>query len=325
MQKQGAQSISKQLQIARRLRVVMPLIMIGLTMILEVAEQLSYSQGGTSEGLHHGMLLELILFGLIGPTLVFLGFHWVTIMIQDLEAVRSNERELHAKLEEEAAVTQALLAQTIQVQEAERQRVARELHDSIGQHLTAFLLVSQMADRTDNDALTVHAEKAATNALESMRRLILDLRPALLDAQGLMPAIRQSAEDALCKHGILLDVKVSGRARPLPPDAETALFRISQEAFTNILHHAGAENVWVEMVYTAETAVLQIRDDGCGFVRENGRVRPSGNGSTGLGLLSMRERAAQVGAALVVASTAGEGTMITVTVPLETAVVKEMV
>ncbi|MEJ2750171.1 MAG: histidine kinase, partial [Anaerolineae bacterium] len=143
-------------------------------------------------------------------------------IVERLEVARASEKDLRQKLERETEARRELLAATVRSQEAERQRVARELHDGIGQPLTAFLLTSEthQDDLRDNPALD-HARRAAANTLDSMRRLILDLRPSLLDAQGLLPALRKCAHDTLKPAGIQVELTAVGQPHAIPAEAKT--------------------------------------------------------------------------------------------------------
>lgn len=303
-------------RLARRLRIAFPLLLVLLAFLIEVIEEIqgTHSHFGPG-GPHEGFYLEVFTFGFLSPVLVGLGFHRIVKIIEQLEAARASEKELRQRLERETEARRELLAATVRSQEAERQRVARELHDGIGQPLTAFLLTSQAHrdDLNDNPALE-HARQAASTTLDSMRRLILDLRPSLLDAQGLLPALRQCAHDTLRPAGIEVTVTAVGLPYPLSDEAETALFRIGQESFTNILRHARASTAHVQISYEPDQIQFVIKDDGQGITQsqnenENGR-------SLGLGLLSMKERTEQIGGQFHLQSQPGEGTTIAIHVPL---------
>lgn len=303
-------------RLARRLRIAFPLLLVLIAFLIEVIEEIRgpHSHFGPG-GPHEGFFLEVFTFGVLSPILVGLGFHWIMKVVEQLEAARSSEKEIRLKLERETENRRELLVATVRSQEAERQRVARELHDGIGQPLTAFLLTSELnQDELCANPALAHARRAASSTLDSMRRLILDLRPSLLDAQGLLPALRQCAHDTLNPAGIEVQVTAVGQPSPIPDEAETALFRIGQESCTNILRHAKASQTQIQLKYLPQLVELTIMDDGQGIYQsQNG----NGNGSSlGLGLLSMKERTEQIGGQFQLQSQPGKGTTISVTVPI---------
>lgn len=302
-------------RLAHRLRIAFPLLLLALAFTIELIEEIQ----GTHihfgpQGPHDGFYLEIFAFGILAPLLVGLGFHWIAKVVEQLEAARANEEALRRKVEANDQSRRNLLAATIQQQEAERQRVARELHDGIGQPLTAFLLTSKInLEAKSEDPLLAHARRAATNTLDSMRRLILDLRPSLLDQQGLLPALRQCANDTLTPAGINVSVTAVGQPRPIPDEVKTALFRIGQESFTNILRHAQAQNAAVQLKYTPDHLIFVVSDDGQGF---DIKTNNSNSSSLGLGLLSMKERTEQIGGYFEMESQPGNGAKIMVTIQL---------
>lgn len=303
-------------RLARRLRVVFPLLLVFLAFCIEAIEEIRgiHSHFGPG-GPHEGFFMEVFTFGVLSPILVGLGFHWIVKVVEQLEAARASEKELRQKLERETEARRELLAATVRGQEAERQRVARELHDGIGQPLTAFLLTSDMseAELAKNPALA-HARRAASSTLDSMRRLILDLRPSLLDAQGLLPALRQCAHDTLKPAGIEVAVTAVGQPASIPDETETALFRIGQESCTNILRHAQASQAQIQLSYDPGQVRLTVQDNGRGICPSQ-----SGDGdgrSLGLGLLSMKERAEQVGGHFHLQSQPEKGTTVSISVPI---------
>jgi signal transduction histidine kinase len=221
--------------------------------------------------------------------------------------------------QEDSAAARALLWQaTVQAQEAERRRVARQLHDELAQSLTGLLMsLDALAPRLARSDADVRKQLERTRAivataLDQTRRLILDLRPSMLDDMGLVSATRWYAESHLSDRGALVVFQSEGPARRLSSEIETALFRIAQEAIHNVARHAGARQAAVRLLWTAESVTLVVEDDGRGFEPAAVRVDASG---TGLGLLGMRERADLVGGHLAVTSQPGAGTRIEVFVP----------
>jgi PAS domain S-box-containing protein len=203
----------------------------------------------------------------------------------------------------------ALSRKLIEVQEAERRAVARELHDDFGQVLTALRLNLQRrsSDEKDNIALV-------DGAIARMRDLALDLRPPQLDDLGLESSLRWYVEREAARAGLKLQLSLD----PLPlepaPTVATACFRIVQEALTNVLRHAGANAVSVELRAAGGHLEVVVRDDGVGFDVVDARKRAVRGDSQGI--LGMRERAELVGGALEIVSTPGNGTAVRARFPL---------
>jgi two-component system sensor histidine kinase UhpB len=236
-------------------------------------------------------------------------------------AVRRALEERHAR-ERHLAMQRRLKllsSRLIEVQEHERRRIARELHDDIGQALTALKIqlesfAAASADRAMRERLAASAETAA-HALERVRLLSLSLRPPQLDDLGLAAALRshldrQAAVGRLTPHFEARDVP-----RNLPPEVETACFRVAQEAINNVLRHAEADNVWVRLDGARRRLVLTVRDDGKGFDPE-AALRGAAGGAS-LGLASMEERATLARGALEVRAAPGCGTTVTASFALE--------
>jgi len=248
-----------------------------------------------------------------------------------LEAISEGKRELEKRVQERTRELESLyqelrrkeelrgelLKKVIVAQEEERRRIARELHDETSQALAALLLSVEtgLQGAPQEVRERLHRIKAlADRTLDSIHRLIFDLRPSVLDDLGLVSALRWSAESRLEPMGIDLSFEVIGSERRLPPEIETALFRIGQEAITNIARHAEAEGVRITVEFGEEGVRLQVEDDGKGFDPEE--VTGSVKGTRGLGLLGMRERTALLGGTLTIQSEPGKGTRVTVEVPL---------
>ncbi|MBI4498457.1 MAG: hypothetical protein HY689_11225 [Chloroflexi bacterium] len=234
-----------------------------------------------------------------------------------LEERQRWEHALEQQVEERTQEVRLLLGKVISAQEEERRRVSRELHDGAAQYLATLLVVMDglqerlvRAGWTD-DPLVVQAAEQARSALQEIRRLILDLRPAALDDLGLVPALRWYAESRCSRVGLPFTFTVIGRERRLDPALETALFRIAQEAITNVLKHAAARQVGIVLAFDAERLRISVEDDGRGF-----DPAALAGGAEGAGLDGMRERAALVGGSLEIHSGPGAGTRVTATVPL---------
>jgi signal transduction histidine kinase len=210
-------------------------------------------------------------------------------------------------------VSRDTVRRVVEAQELERARLARELHDETGQALTSILLglrsLEDGPDSHDNGAAVAELRQLVVSTLQDVRRLAVELRPAALDDFGLVPAIERLRDIVEETGDISVDVQSELSDDRLPADAETALYRIAQEAFTNVLKHAGAARVTVKLSRRDDVVTLAVHDDGEGF--DSASVR---EGS--LGLLGMRERVALLGGRLTIDSTEGAGTMLTAEVPV---------
>jgi signal transduction histidine kinase len=232
----------------------------------------------------------------------------IGLVVTDMTEARRNEEMLRA-----------LTHRVVQVQEAERGRVARELHDGITQMLCAILfhskaLVASLSSR-DGPAKgeAMKLREMAGKAAEEVERISHNLRPSVLDHLGLVAALRATSTEFAERTGVSVKLACAPLAARLPADTELALYRILQEALRNVEKHARARHVTVRL--RQRTFVqLAIKDDGIGFDPDH---HPAGrNGKGGLGLLSMRERATYVGGALKVKSVRRAGTEIEVRIPL---------
>lgn len=211
---------------------------------------------------------------------------------------------------------QSLSRRLVEVQEAERHYVARELHDEAGQALTSLMFglgqLEQELDRPQRSARVAGLKAMTNEVLESLHRLAMDLRPASLDHLGLEPALNQYVTAIGRRFGLIAQFKAVGLAgKRLPPATETALYRIVQEALTNAARHAHATRVDVLLERRGDQVVIVVEDDGAGFEADLARLAQSGH----LGLVGMQERAEMLGGSLVIESAAGAGTTIVVEVP----------
>ncbi len=223
-----------------------------------------------------------------------------------------------AKVKEKEAARVSLLKQLVRVQEEERAHVARELHDQLGQLLTKILFSFQTA-RQDCFRCGDHCaglEQEMRYAVDETRRLAWNIRPPLLDDYGLSSALERYLNDMSAHYGIAVSFEsVAPEDAPrLSAETEIALYRIAQEAMTNIARHAHASRVDVLLMQRESRVSLMVEDNGRGF--DTSALR-EGPGSS-LGIVGMRERAALVGGTLDVESEPGSGTEVIVTVPMET-------
>lgn len=210
-------------------------------------------------------------------------------------------------------VARDTVRRVVEAQELERRRLARELHDETGQALTSILLglKSIRAAETDEAAASAEAElrEIVVQALQDVRGLAVELRPAALDDFGLSAALDRLAETFQERSGIRTAVETRIPGERLHPDAETVLYRLVQEALTNVVKHAGAQNVSIVLNRRDGGVTAVVEDDGRGF--EPAQVRDGA-----LGLVGMRERLALLDGTLTVESAPGEGTTLVAHLPL---------
>lgn len=236
----------------------------------------------------------------------------VELLLFCLNDVTEHERA-EQELQEAMEQLRGLSRQLVDIQEQERRRIARELHDEIGQNITALKLALEnslakhggFVDSYLRDALAI-----ANDLAEGVRRIAFDLRPPMLDDLGLLSALLWLFEKCRAQAGLHVDFRHSGLEARLTPDVETAVFRISQEALTNVIRHANASRAQVAVWVANDRIVLRIEDRGHGF--DPAGVHRSGRGT---GLLGMQERAALLGGTLTIDAGAGIGTTVTAELP----------
>lgn len=204
----------------------------------------------------------------------------------------------------------------IEVQEFERRRLARELHDEIGQLLNAISVDLQSARKVCGQAAPRLDESihVVEQAMEQVRDLMLDLRPPMLDDLGLIATLRSYADRQTQRAGILLHFVSETSGVRLPADHATACYRVVQEALTNIVRHAHAHETWIEFRENATDVRLKIRDDGIGF---NPSMVPLGKpDKASFGVIGMKERVDLLGGLIQIRSQPEHGTTIDVVFPL---------
>lgn len=208
----------------------------------------------------------------------------------------------------------------LEAQEAERKRVAFELHDSINQMLSSVRYRLKSAEEKSNGkvrSVWAGAQESrilVEKTIQEIRRISRNLRPSALDDLGLAAAVRTLSDEFVKRTGILLQVDSSRLTRRLPPNVELALFRIVQEALNNIEKHSKATNVQVLLALKRSSAFAMISDDGRGF----NRVAVNRKKQRGLGLISMSERASILGGTVTIDSDRAKGTKVEVQIPLIT-------
>ena len=210
-----------------------------------------------------------------------------------------------------ARVARDALRRVVEAQELERRRLARELHDQTGQELTSVLLglkaVEDAKDGAERARALAAVREQVVETLHDVRRLAVELRPKALDDFGLVPALERLRDTFADQTGMRVDLESQIRER-LPADVETALYRIVQEALTNIVKHARASGVSIVLARTGGHVSAVVEDDGRGFTPDRG--------GDGLGLLGMKERLALLDGKLKIESDPGAGTTIVAEVPL---------
>ena len=247
---------------------------------------------------------------------------------QELAIAIENAR-LYQQVQERDVLRGDLLRRAVEAQEEERKRIARELHDGIGQTFTALALglsgVEEMMPRDVNlaRAQVANLKELSTRAIAEMRHLVADLRPPQLDDLGLVPALHWLADEWRDRLSIDVHVQVIGHRHRLSPEVETVLFRIAQEALTNVAKHAQAQQAIVKLAFHqdqtpgAQSGVeLIVQDNGVGMTPEQVTHRQVPH--QGWGLAGIQERASLVGGTFDIDSALGRGTRLTIHIPLRT-------
>ncbi|MFC1932413.1 GAF domain-containing protein [Chloroflexota bacterium] len=243
--------------------------------------------------------------------------------IGDQLGVAIEQASLYERLRRARERLRKLARQNLVAEEEERRRIARELHDETSQSLSGLALqlealIERYAMAGNQDAEFIAGLKKVQSLTvqvhKEVSRLISDLRPALLDTLGLIPAVRQHAETRLQPLGINVSIEIKGTERRLTPDVETVIFRCVQGDIGNIVQHSKAKNAVIVLEYQPNELLLSISDDGQGFnVSEITDVEESGRGR---GLFSMRERVGFLGGTSGVESQIGVGTTVWAKVPI---------
>jgi len=228
----------------------------------------------------------------------------------------NRRRSAETEIRQARQQLQALSTRLLEVQEQERRDIARGLHDEIGQALTLIKIKLQMAlHRGGNDkALTQECVDIASETLEQVRTMSLNLRPPALDDLGLAAALQWALDRSRSATGWEIDFVADALPGRLAIETETACFRVAQEALTNAARHARANRIAMRLRIEGQQLALIIEDDGCGFDQESVRQRPAMRSS--LGLVSMKERAALAGGRFEIESAAGGGTRVRAVFPM---------
>ena len=235
--------------------------------------------------------------------------------------VEQRTEQLQSEVAQRTAAQQDvrnLMRRLVTAQEEQRARIARDLHDQVGQQMTALrLTLARVRDHGDDglDQHLVHAAKLASDIDAELDFLAWELRPAALDDLGLLAALPRFVDQWAAHHQITAEFRTAGfEAGQLTGDAEVTFYRVTQEALNNVIKHAHATRVDVILESRDGVVSLVIEDDGVGFDQSDPRV-----GSRGIGLASMGERAALSAATLEIESTAGKGTTVFLRRPIDAA------
>ncbi len=232
-------------------------------------------------------------------------------------AVAIENARLYAEVQAKERMRGELFKKAINAQEDERKRIARELHDETSQSLTAMLYAAEEALEMKNIAAIRKKigamRELAQHTLDGVHKLIFDLRPSMLDHLGLAPAIRWLAKSRLEARGVRVVIQEKGEIGRLPAEIETALFRVVQEAITNIAKHSAARNVVIQYECRGDKVHVRVEDDGVGFNVADIEISP--DTPRGLGLIGMQERLELLGGEMYVHSSPGSGTAIEIIVP----------
>jgi two-component system sensor histidine kinase UhpB len=240
----------------------------------------------------------------------------------DIERLGDTLNSMLDVLQEHRQQLQKMSEQVLAAQEDERKRIARELHDETAQALTTLLIRLKILEkaRTDSEVRGQIDELRVLTAetLEAVRKLAVELRPATLDDLGLLAALEAYTESYRSRMPVRVTFEANGfedRDRRLPPQIELVLYRVVQEALTNVAKHANAHAIRVELSRRPLEVLASVSDDGDGFkVEDMMRSR-----ERGLGLFGMQERLALVRGQLIIDSAPGRGTRVTARVPLQVA------
>jgi signal transduction histidine kinase len=240
--------------------------------------------------------------------------------IADQLSVAIDNATLYAHIEQSGKLRGELLHRVVSAQEAERQRIARELHDGTGQTLTALGLgLAAAAERVESSPAVVKQqllEMKQMNAqvLQEVHDVIADLRPSILDNLGLIPALRGHINQFEQRTAIHTQLITQGKATRLKPDIETTVFRIVQESLTNVARHSEARSVLIQILFGEEDVIVSVQDDGRGFDVEQ-TFSEQTEGRAAWGLLGILERASLVGGTAEILSHPAEGTTVRVSIP----------
>lgn len=234
-----------------------------------------------------------------------------------LESNAHQEKFVRA-LNEKKELQSILLNKTISIQEEERRKISRELHDETSQALTSIIVglrvLAERIKNPDDKEKILQMRDLAVNTLEAVHNLAVELRPVLLDDLGLVAAAQRYIENYVRQYGIKVDIDFTNLSRErFMPETEITLYRILQEALTNIIKHARATHIQITLCMQRSKLILSVADNGIGFCAGEFQCVKDGSG---LGIYGMKERVALLDGKFDIKSQPGKGTTITVEIPL---------
>jgi signal transduction histidine kinase len=261
------------------------------------------------------VLAVLITFGLVRATQVVETERQQAFLAAQKERLAALE-QIQRDLVEREALRKELLRHIVIAQEDERARIARELHDETAQFLTALTLdLATLRNSVSGDdkveALLNRLQSLSREMSREIYRMVHDLRPAQLDDLGLVAALKYLAAEEHNRSGLEVALEVEAPCQRLDPLVETVLFRVAQEALTNVARHARCKRAMIQLQCASQQVALRVIDEGVGFRVDVDHVPPHG-----WGLAGMRERVESVGGVFHVHSKPGSGTTVEIIVPI---------
>jgi signal transduction histidine kinase len=292
-----------------------------------VALVLGMCEGG---GFHRPTISVVAIWVLLaGINIVLVGLF--TLLGQKSEEQNQARKEMIAelaqanqRLEETMAENTGLQAQLLtQAREAgagdERQRMAREIHDTLAQGLTGIITQLEAAQQTasedERERRIGNAKRLARDSLAEARRSVQALRPQALEDSKLPDALADEVTRWTATSGVPAEVAATGDPRALHPEVEVTLLRVAQEALANVAKHAAAAHAWVTLSYMEDVVTLDVRDDGAGFAQPGGDPADGSGASGGFGLIAMRQRVNRLAGQLEIESEPGAGTAVSASLP----------
>lgn len=263
---------------------------------------------------HSRKVLESFLYRMIGFALSF-GCLVALLSTYRVAALEKKQEEQRKQIEETQGNLRKLSRRLVQAQEGERKALSRELHDEVGQTMTALgIEISNLEKLRNSSPEAFHtrvedAKQLNTKAMQIIRDLAMGLRPSMLDDLGLEPALRWQGREFSRRTGVPASVQVSGVVDELTDAQRTSIYRIVQEAFTNCARHAHAKSVLVSVQAKETRVVLVVQDDGVGF-------DVTARSRSGLGLLGIQERVQDLEGSLRISSEKNKGTTLRVEIPI---------
>jgi signal transduction histidine kinase len=238
--------------------------------------------------------------------------HELQLQHSQLRRLASEKEQLLKELQKKETELRRALQRAVEYQEAERKRISRELHDEVGQALTSILIrLKALQDETDTETIAERLDGLrylTSESIEELRRLAVDLRPAILDHLGILPALRWYIQQLADQSDLTIQFIGPEKIERLPEEIELVLYRVAQEGLTNAIRHSQASQVEVVLEQSVHVLRLRVVDDGKGFDPQNL--------DRGLGLVGIRERVELLKGKCGVDTTPGEGTRLWVEIPL---------